>query len=367
MTFDKTIYFLMTQEEMFYHYTPVWKYLKDFCLILHASQEEIIKMKNRCAHNHFPYIESNMLLSQNKKVSYLVSHQFCGFYKKKYLLEELATFNIRFMYGLGKEKWQLSSWNNLYDLFLVYGPYQKKIFEQKFSKKAIMVGYPRYDNYFSNEINKEFLEKKLNIDQSKKTIVWLPTWGQASSINDFASIFSDLTKYYNVIVKSHPGVQEREKEKWSYLLQYSYTHLIKESFDNINLFTIADFIFSDYGGVPFGAIYTNKNIFLLDIDINDNDNFSNTSPDLLLRNDLPHIGVQHSHLIHDLLNKKELWDAQNSVREKLRKTYFAPFYGYSAIVMAAILENIDVFQPKSSWKNSFTDILKWVLTKKIVL
>jgi len=354
---DETIGFLISQQELFHHYEPIWKYLDNFCIFIHGRKEETDLVEEYCEKKSISYEYASEFLKKNKKIPYLVSHQYSGWHKKKYLIKALAKYNVRFMYGLGKEKWQLEPWNELYDLFLVYGPYQRDLFEKKFNRPGVMIGYPRYDSFFNNSINKQEILNSLGCESNKKTIVWLPTWGKASSIFDFASTFSNLSKIYNVIVKCHPGVMSREPEKWSFLKSFSYTRLIETIYDNVFLFKAADFIFSDYGGVPFGAIYTDKNLFLLDVDVGmDNQDFHENSPDLRLRDCIPHISKNEVDTIGEKINDKNLWNDQKLIRKALRDLYFMPSQGISASSAATILKNlrsIKTYTRKSFFKNLF--------------
>lgn len=70
---------------------------------------------------------------------------------------------------------------------------------------------------------------------------------------------------YNVIVKTHPLSASAEPDALKVLRQYPFTSVITHVYDNLTLFRCADFVVCDYGGTPFGALYLDKNLLLLNV------------------------------------------------------------------------------------------------------
>ena len=113
------------------------------------------------------------------------------------LIQDLAERNIRFMYAAGKSGWNLSAWNNLYDLILCFGPFHAAAFGDCSDAVVLQMGYPRFDRFFDAAVNLDQLRRKFNCDPKKKTIVWLPTWSTLSSIGLFDQEVASLMETYN--------------------------------------------------------------------------------------------------------------------------------------------------------------------------
>jgi CDP-glycerol glycerophosphotransferase (TagB/SpsB family) len=244
------------------------------------------------------------------------------------------------MYALGKAKHNFSSWNNDYDLILCFGPYQAQRLKECCSAAIFQMGYPRYDRYFTANINKNNIMKELCLDDSKQTIVWLPTWKELSTIDTFADAMSSLTAKYNVVVKTHPLSAVEEAPRLKHLKQFSFTKVITEIYDNLELYAIADWVIADYGGPAFGALYLDKPLLLLNMPNAETDALTGSdSPDILLREHIVNVDEQHRWQIEDLILQKSLWQEQAVNRRILRQQHFFPSYGCSASLAAAALQN----------------------------
>jgi hypothetical protein len=171
-------------------------------------------------------------------------------------------------------------------------------------------------------------------------VVWLPTWKALSSVSYFDAEISALTVRYNVVVKLHPLMPGSEPERVEALRQHHFTHLITDTSDNLPLYQIADFMLFDYGGPPLAGIYTNKNFILLNVEAAAADELTGEdSPDITIRRHLVNVNSGDK-AIAELLADSSLWEQQDPVRRALRKTYFAPYYGFSSNVAANALLNL---------------------------
>ena len=182
------------------------------------------------------------------------------------LMETLRNTKIIGMqYSMTKERHQFGPWRSLCDMNLVYGKYSyEKI--SPFSP-AIMVGNPRYDRKFNGELDPNKIEKiKQNIDENKKTILYLPTWGPLASIDLFSKAIYDLGSNYNVISKVHHKTDSHEKDRKEYLKDLFGKEIFGASDDMLYLMSIADMVLSDYSGSIFDAIYNNIPVVLLQND-----------------------------------------------------------------------------------------------------
>jgi len=256
------------------------------------------------------------------------------------LIKVLGSANVRFMYAAGKSGWNLLGWNDLYDVILCFGPYHAAAFEKCSDAIVLQMGYPRFDRYFTTTPDKRELQKQYGCDPLKKTVVWLPTWKSLSSVGLFDLEISSLTEQYNVVVKLHPLMLESEPERVTALRRHAFTRLITDSSDNLPLYQLADYMLFDYGGPPFGAIYTDKNMILLNVPDAEKDELTGTgSPDIRIRRDLVNVRAGEQ-AIARLLADESVWKAQRSARRAIRKVFFAPYFGFSSRRAASALLNL---------------------------
>ncbi len=232
-------------------------------------------------------------------------------------------------------------------MIMCFGPYHAELFDRSFPATVMQMGYPRFDRFFNERYDKEGLYRKYECDPSKPCIVWLPTWRELSSIGLFSEEISALREKYNVVVKTHPGMREREPERIQELEQVKFTCLITDAQDNMPLYQLADFIIADYGGSPMASIYTDKPLLLLNVPGASNDSLTGeASPDIEIRRHL--VSVNHTEkTIAEILDDPMVWEAQASVRRALREVYFAPYFGFSSEVAANTLRQLPRLFPNS--------------------
>ncbi len=176
--------------------------------------------------------------------------------------------------------------------------------------------------------------------RQKKTVVWLPTWQTLSSVGAFNHEISLLTQQYNVVIKLHPLMASHEPERVDELKRYKYTHLITDSSDNFPLYQLAYFMLFDYGGPPLAAIYTDKNLILLNVPNANTDKLTGIhSPDVAIREHMINVNAE-DHAILGLLNEALIWENQKSARSMIRRHYFAPYFGFSSRIAADALQNM---------------------------
>ncbi len=334
---------LFNSPDVYNFYKNIFPYLKipfEIVVICKSENEskEVINLANE---KNLQYILLEDVLKQNFKYQYLLSHHPCELYKQ---LKDIAVFNVRYIYGLGIEKWHYSDWNKYYDIILCFGPYQAErlmIFE---NSMKIQIGYPRYDSFFNHNFGYMELLKKYNCKSDKKTILWLPTVGPMASIESYAESISNLTDDYNVIVKPHPHSFTYEKEKTDLLEKYPFNYIVKETSDISELFFISNFALCDYGGTAFGAIYTDKNLLLLNVNEREKDVlYSDDSADVFIRKEILNIEPENNdNVLRDIIKNNDYWKSQSLIRNTLRTKYFAPYFGFSANIMASVLNNLEI-------------------------
>jgi hypothetical protein len=251
------------------------------------------------------------------------------------------------MYAAGKLGWNMGDWNSLYDGVLCFGPKHATLFREKFGLPVFQMGYPRFDSYFNNPIDRVSYIESLGGDADKKTIVWLPTWKALSSVGHFNTEISELAETHNLIVKVHPLMVDDEPHRVDELSKLGLTAIIKDARDNIPLYQAADVMLFDYGGPAFGGIYARKRFVLLNVPGATSDSFTGRdSSDVELREHFRNVEPGSGELPR-LVDDGDSWAEHDESCRALSEMYFAPFQGTSAAAAATAIRN-------RSWMDSKT-------------
>ena len=334
--------FVVHAAEMFNHYGPVWKLMPSdsFEIVVAASGEERVRIHQMAMMSGYTSVDAVQLIKERERYHHLVSNHSLASVDGVFVMQSLGERNIRFMYALGKARHNFAEWNKLYDMIMCFGPYQVENLDFCESSIKAQMGYPRYDDYFNKEENKEEIAARYDCDPNLPTIVWLPTWVDLCSLDLYSKDLAALSSAYNVIVKPHPLSIHTEQARIERLRGLPFTRVITEHVDNLELFRIADYVACDYGGTAFGALYLDKNILLLNVPGAENDVLTGKeSADITLRETLFSIDPSKASEIPELLADDVMWEQQKQVRRQLRGRYFAPYQGFSAIVAANVFKN----------------------------
>ena len=247
-----------------------------------------------------------------------------------YLPLQVGNKQIRYMYGADiSDGWSLQGWNDIYDVFLCHGVNDERVFKERFKGKTFVMGYPRYDRFFAEDIDLSFITKEFNISESKKTILWMPTLGgDYSSIPLFAEPLSVLSEKYNIIVRPHPFSFAQEKDFILLLENFNFSIDRNALRDMNELFGVADVILADNGGTPFSAIFLGKNVIFLDVPEPDV-NAKSTSASVIagssvmgLKEYLPVIGQQEIDRLESMLESRKFYKENDECVDKLFRRYF---------------------------------------------
>lgn len=340
-TLDR-IGFLIHLPELFNHFRSVWQHMPAGSVEVAVTglNSDVAEIVQTCEKMGIPWRHAHEMLQKGERFETLVSnhpnHDIHGA-GSPYLPQSIGQRNLRFMYATGKAGWNFQPWNDVYDAILCFGPYQAEKLDFSRALK-VQMGYPRFDRFFNTPVDRDQRLRELGCDPARKTIVWLPTWKDLCTIDAFAEQIAALQSDYNVIVKPHPITVSSEPARMQKLAAFSCC--ISTTFDNVELFQLADVLLCDYGGSAFGAIYTDKNVLLLDLPQAENDAFvGSDSPDIWLRRVMPHLGPADAHQLPALLANPALWDEQAGIRHGLRQYFFAPYYGYASQVAALAISN----------------------------
>lgn len=138
------------------------------------------------------------------------------------------------------------------------------------------VGFPRLDAVFNNELSREKIYKDHNLDPSRPTILYAPTWRgvhklNASSIPDLGlKICRSIDPSMNFIFKPHPNVKNNNEfpEAMEKISKHIKTHpnfIFPHPFaDIIPLMYISDLLITDFSSVSVEYLAFDRPILFAD-------------------------------------------------------------------------------------------------------
>jgi tetratricopeptide (TPR) repeat protein len=180
-------------------------------------------------------------------------------------MEQLrGTKCIGMQYSMAKDRYVNGPWRAMFDLTLTYGRYSAERISH-FCPTA-MVGNPRFHRWFADNRPSSADQLGVSLDRSRPTLLYLPTWGEFSSIDIFMKAVIGLSNDYNVLIKVHHKTETHEAERKEALASQRTVHYFGAMDDLLPLLDAADVVMSDYSGAIFDAIYVRKPIVLLQSD-----------------------------------------------------------------------------------------------------
>lgn len=165
-------------------------------------------------------------------------------------------------YGVGKELTMVRPSRGLYDLILAYGPRDQKLFAYYTESK--ISGNPKFDDWFSGRVSEEATTAiRSALNPQKKTLLYLPTHSDLSSVDLVAGELGRLRKEYNVIVKMHYFLAHEEPERVE-LLKNEGLIIYGDETDILPVFKVSDVVLSDNSSAIFDAMLADKPLVLVD-------------------------------------------------------------------------------------------------------
>lgn len=245
---------------------------------------------------------------------------------------------VMLQYGYAKEPHNYGTWRALADLCLVYGSYTEKKISTYSPSKA--VGNPRLQLWHDKSFHISAINKYKDIlEDNILTILYMPTWGELSSIDQYINSVLSLSQNYNVLIKLHHNTDLLEKNRLE-KIETSRIHFFGANDDALELLSMSDIVISDYSGAIFDAIYCRKPVLLLDkeeqeiLEEDKIDTYSlefNRRDDLGYRVDKPsdliegieYIKTNYDNIISDKeVVKSELYEfSENSVEKCIEAIY----------------------------------------------
>ena len=150
-----------------------------------------------------------------------------------------------------------------YDLVCLSGAKMLKDLEDKGlnkNKNCIITGNPKVDAIFNNIYDRNKEIKKLNLDPTKKNVLYAPTWMDGMGNSSFRKFGIKLSDYfpneYQLTIKLHPNIylykmnlvnklKEKIKGKKNILLLENK----KEIYDIVPIMAASDILITDISGV----------------------------------------------------------------------------------------------------------------------
>lgn len=257
---DMQIGFLCTTPFHYYLFEPIKKHLQNSSYILVESNPK----QYRSAKSFFQGKALDAVSDPQVLKDYDVF--VCPFLMPLEYIEHSDKIFVRMVYGLSKATWNYGWWNMLFDEFLVYGNYDGNLLS--FYGPTVKVGNPKFDDWFQGNV------QPYPVDHAKKTILYLPTYDDLSTVHWVLPVLSRMTDNYNVLVKTHHGTDANELKK-----VFSKVTVLGGDVDVLPLLASADVVVSDYSGAIFDAILAGKALVLADIP--GAETFPNTTPSSL--------------------------------------------------------------------------------------
>lgn len=176
---------------------------------------------------------------------------------------------IMTQYSMAKPKTAYNARWRASDLALVYGDYSDAIIRN--SCPTAQMGNPRFDPFLENRLDPHVLGAlKAALDPAKKTLAFLPTWGDLNSQAKFKAALATLLPYYNVLHKPHHMTPLKDGTEANTLGAGAINvgNVINVLDVGPYIMAVSDLVVSDMSGIIFDALYCSKPVALLGLDHN---------------------------------------------------------------------------------------------------
>ncbi|MCP1716316.1 hypothetical protein J2T58_002192 [Methanocalculus alkaliphilus] len=217
-----------------------------------------------------------------------------------------------------------------FDYFFCHGELDYTTISKKTNKPAFIIGYPRYDDIFdvSNNFYNELVDE-FQLDRKKELIYWMPSrvdWQEKPDGNIllWAPELSKLQERYNIICRPHPHRTRDNPLLVQKLKEYGFFVDIKSSRNLTQIYSASDYIFADYGGSIFSAIYCGCKLVLLNLP--EQNKYVGKGLDFVMRDYLPNFNLldYDNNKISTTLfhNNCQIWNRHDVEQKKLREYIF---------------------------------------------
>ena len=223
-------------------------------------------------------------------------------------------------HGTGDKKYG-GSFNTLetYDYHFISGPKHlskiKDVGLEIPEEKLIKIGYPKFDDYVNQKVNKEKYYNYLGMkDRSRKNILYAPTWEWGDgTLHKYGKKFcQEISKDFNLIIRPHYHDRKHIRKMKSWTKKTGLEHIYFSNPANIinsnsiNDFFVSDLMISDTSSIIYEYLITKKPIIIANNNYQDLHNM----PDKMnvLKIAKKYDGDDIVSLINDSLNEDSLSD-----------------------------------------------------------
>ena len=179
-------------------------------------------------------------------------------------------------HGTGDKKYG-GSFNSLetYDYHFISGPKHlskiKDVGIEIPEEKLIKIGYPKFDDYVNQNVDKEKYYNYLGLkDRSRKNILYAPTWEWGDgTLHKYGKKFcQEISKDFNLIIRPHYHDRKHIRRMKSWAKKNGIEHIYFSnpaniiSSNSINDFFVSDLMISDTSSIIYEYLITKKPIII---------------------------------------------------------------------------------------------------------
>lgn len=223
--------------------------------------------------------------------------------------------------------------NIVYDAILCYSTYEANYLKPY--TNTHIIGNLKFINFSRTNTTKN----------GKPILLYLPTYGNNSSIDTIIESLNTLKNDYYIITKSHHGTSYLNDEKY----RIEKLKQISDEFYNhgtqlIDLLSQASVVLSDNSGSIFEAIYAEVPLAIFADNLNKNKigEFNTTQYEIVKKDFVPYTNnINEIKLILDKALSAEYIEKQKLLKEKLFYTSSDPIKDFIEIIETYLNDNID--------------------------
>ncbi len=247
----------------FPHFLPIAKELTKrgyLVLFILSDKQNTVLMKKVAQENQLEFMIGEKFLFE-------ISTEFIFFANPYEKAKELKAKTIFLEHGIGTKSTKFYHVIKYIDIYLVEGIYKYNRLSElypEYKHKLKMVGFSKFDTIFSIDKNKkELLYQKYNLDSTKKTILYAPTFFP-SSIEKMSDQFAQDFKECNILIKAHYLTYERkrykkQRDKLTYWSSFENCTVVDVyEYDLVPFYLISDVMISDESSAMFEFAALNK-------------------------------------------------------------------------------------------------------------
>lgn len=174
---------------------------------------------------------------------------------------------ISLQYGMAKEAHNYGVWRALADLNLTYGKYSRDVISNY--SPSLSIGHPRHARYIGGVPAERPFECRQEVAE-KKTVLFMPTWGNLGSSDTLLPQLAKLQDRFNLFYKYHHneltnGLDIKSDISDSY--EIPSDNIFGPESDAFDLISKSDMVISDFSGAIFDAILLEKPVLLFQEEI----------------------------------------------------------------------------------------------------